>query len=268
MSGQWELDELSAGRKGERHARLGKERAPAILCSPESGSPRAIVVVLPGGGAAYDKQWAHRWLPLEDLPVLRAYVDLPLHGERMAEDLRERHRKHRVRRFHAPVILGMAEEMPSILDDLAALAPSASERVGILGWSLGGLAAFLSAMGGGIRSVGAFAIPSRREYLRAGEAPIDPRDLALLDRMDLHVRAAELHPTAILLLHGMKDEWVSVDSSRALHALLLRHYAAAPGRLRYVEYPDAAHDPCRSSLEDLEAIRQEVRAWLVRTLLD
>jgi len=108
--------------------RLGQHGAPALLSFPENSVPRAVVIVLPGGGVPYDKRWAAEWLPLHGFPALRAYVDLPLHGERLAPDLRERHRHDRVRGFFAPAILGMAAEIPSIIDDLLALAKNPLTR--------------------------------------------------------------------------------------------------------------------------------------------
>ncbi len=257
-------------RDVRKTVRLGSGRAPAILSFPEGSKPRAIVIVLPGGGVPYDKKWAARWLPLTGFPALRAYVDLPLHGERMVPDLRERYRHDRVKAFFAPAILGMAAEIPSVIDDLLALAENPGiDRVGLCGWSIGGLAAFLAALAEErVGAVVGFAIPGGgTQHLRLEGIPTGGEELALLTELDLLRRAPELFPKPVLLMHGLGDTWVSADSSRVLHDRLRPIYGSAPHRLRYVEYPTAPHDPRAGALAEQDAIAGEARQWLESYLL-
>jgi pimeloyl-ACP methyl ester carboxylesterase len=248
---------------------LGAHRAPALVAAPKECAPRALIIVLPGGGVAYDKQWAATWLPLPGLPAVRAYVDLPLHGARLATDLRERWRGARVSRFFAPAILGMAAELPSIIDELMArFALPATTPVGVCGWSIGGLAAFLAALDEPrITVLAGFAIPGGGvHHLRLRERSKDPDESTWLARLDLLGRASELAPTPALLMHGDDDDWVDAASSRTLHAALASAYVAAPDRLRYVEYPGVAHDPCACAAEPRRRIAADIGAWLAAHL--
>jgi pimeloyl-ACP methyl ester carboxylesterase len=248
---------------------LGNRKAPAIVTFPETTRPKSILIILPGGGVSYDKRWAFKWLPLEDLPILRAYIDLPLHGERMSGDLRERYRKDRLTEFYAPSILGMSKEIPSIIDDLLELKGDCPiETIGICGWSIGGLATFLSAIEENrITSIAGFAIPGDTNYLKLEQIQKNKERLALLEKLNLRTKAKALYPKSVLLLHGFNDDWVDIESSRLLYRMLKPVYADLPERLRYVEYENVSHDPCASGIKELQAIREDIRNWFEKTLL-
>ncbi|MDF1555661.1 MAG: hypothetical protein P1P84_21490 [Deferrisomatales bacterium] len=241
-----------------------------MLAAPPGVRPRSVVVVLPGGGLHFDKRWAARWLPLTDLPVLRAYVDLPLHGERLAADLRERHRHDPLRGFFGPAILGMAEELPSIIDDLLDRVGDPSiDRVGVCGWSIGALAAFLGALEEDrIGVLAGFAMPlGSPDHLRVADRPPAGMEPALLERLDLLAQAGGLYPRPVLLLHGDADTWVGAEASRTLHRALEPIYAPCAEKLRYVEFPGVPHDPLAGDQEQRVAIAEAVRGWLAAHLL-
>ena len=248
--------------------RLGKYKAPALLKFPEKEIAKAVVIILPGGGVSYDKQWAADWLPLNDFPALKAYVDLPLHGERIVPDLRKRYRHDRVKGFFSPAILGMVEEIPSIVDDLLGIARNI-EHVGLCGWSIGGLAAFLGALKDDrIGALAGFAIPGGgTHYLRMDEEISDGEEIEVFDRLDLLKKAERLYPKPVLLMHGTADTWVSSDSSRTLYERLKPIYATSPERLRYIEYSKVPHDPQAGESEEQPAIAQTVQAWLETHLI-
>ena len=254
----------------QKAIRVGNHKAPAILTLPEANKPRSILIVLPGGGLLYDKQWAFKWLPMEDLPILCAYIDLPLHGERKVDDLRERYRKDRLTEFYVPTILGMSKEIPSIIDDLLELIQDCSiGTVGICGWSIGGLAAFLSAVEENrITALAGFAIPTHTNYLHLKQFPRDKKVLALLEKLNLTTKVKALYPRPVLLMHGLDDNWVNAESSRSLYGILKPIYAGFPENLRHVEYENVSHDPCASGIKELQAIREEIRNWFKKTLLD
>jgi hypothetical protein len=248
---------------------LGNRKAPALLTFPDTTSPKSILIILPGGGVSYDKRWAFKWLPLEDLPILRAYIDLPLHGERMSGELRERYRKDRLTEFYAPSILGMSKKIPSIIDDLLELKEDCPiETIGICGWSIGGLAAFLSAIEENrITAIAGFAIPGDIHYLKLEKIQKDKERLALLEQLNLRTKVKALYPKSVLLLHGLNDNWVDIKSSRLLYRMLKPIYADFPERLQYIEYQNVSHDPCASGIKELHAIREDISNWFKKTLL-
>ncbi|WP_428965189.1 S9 family peptidase [Micromonospora fluostatini] len=76
--------------------------------------------------------------------------------------------------------------------------------------------------------------PVRRLVDRLGGATALTDDLGPRDLLRLHPRQVPL-----LLVHGARDEVIPVSQSRALHARM----RAAGAPVRYLELPDAGHDP-------------------------
>lgn len=246
-------------------ARLGPTRVPALLRYPTGGPTRALVVCIQGGGDAYDKQHTIRALPLDSTPFLRAYVDLPLHGERLVPDFRERYRRDPVHEFYQHAILGMAEELAGVIDDLLQRWPGLT-GLGVYGWSIGGMAGLLGALlEKRVQAVAAIAPPTNPEHLDR-RYPWDEQAPALKPVFDLVAQAEEFYPTAVLLLHGLEDTWVLPESTELLYRALLPHYRERPERLAWRAYPGMAHDLSDGPPEIVEKVRHSIAAWFTRFL--
>ncbi|MDO8690003.1 MAG: prolyl oligopeptidase family serine peptidase [Dehalococcoidia bacterium] len=253
---------------------LGPTRVPVLLSYVPDGRPKPLVLLAPGGGnQGIDncKELMAQTLPLEDEDLFRVYVDLPLHGERAAPDLGKRFHTDQVGLFLHPVVVGMAREFIQLIDILAERPDVDSERVGVGGWSLGGQASLIAAAADRrIRTVVAMCIPCDADMGPRARVPDDPAHDVLKTELDVVAVADFLSHAAVLLIHGTKDAWVTVESSRILNRALRPYYATYPERLRLVEYPNMAHSISKPEGEDCAReqllLKEEVAGWFRRFL--
>jgi hypothetical protein len=80
-------------------------------------------------------------------------------------------------------------------------------------------------------------------------------------------------PTALLFIHGSRDDLVPVEAPRDVYGRLKPHYAVTPERLRLSEYAHVRHyldKPAPYSttqaMEEIAQLREEARSWLKRFL--
>ncbi len=253
---------------------LGPTRVPVLLSYVPDGRPKPLVILAPGGGnQGIDncKELIAQTLPLEDEDLYRVYVDLPLHGDRAAADLGKRFHTDQVLLFLHPIVLGMAREMVQLIDILGERRDVDAGRVGVGGWSLGGQASLIAAAADRrIRTVVAMCIPCDADMGPRAHVPDDAAHDVLRTELDVVAVADHLSRAAVLLIHGSKDAWVTVESSRILTQALSPHYASCPERLRFVEYPNMAHSISKPEGEDCAReqflLKEEVAAWFRKFL--
>jgi len=253
---------------------LGPSRIPALLSYRPDGRKKPLAILAPGGGNQKiddRKELFAQTLPLDGQELFRVYVDLPLHGERMVPDLGKRFWTDQVWRFLHPIVVGMAREMVQLIDALAQREDVDATKVGVCGWSLGGQASLLAAaVDKRIKAAIGMGVPFDAD--RGPQAPIleTPAHQVMRTELDVSAVAHHLYPAAVLLIHGAKDAWVGVESSRLLYAALKPHYSASPERLRYVEYPNMAHSISQAvdqaCAEEQKQLKEEVAAWFKRFL--
>jgi dienelactone hydrolase len=151
------------------------------------------------------------------------------HGARRYPDFAERFEGDRGERSFFEIVEQSAGELPAVVDALARLGWSRPGRLGTCGISMGGFILF-----GLFGAVGA-------------RCPIDAVATLIASPRWRHVspspheRPERYFPTPLLMLTGGADLTAAPDDARALHEDLRPRYAAAPERLRYVEYPGEGH---------------------------
>lgn len=253
---------------------LGPNRVPALLSYVPDGRRKPLVILAPGGGNRNiddRKELLSQTLPLEGEDFFRVYVDLPLHGERAVQDLGKRYRTDQIGLFLHPIVVGMARELIQITDALQGQEDADAGRVGLCGWSLGGQASLLAAAADErVKAVIGMCVPCNADMSPKAEGPDDLAHEVLKAELDVLSVAQHLSRSAVLLIHGVKDAWVLVESSRRLNEALRHHYTDRPHMLRYVEYPNMAHrisepddDHCA---REQALLKQEVAGWFRKFL--
>lgn len=253
---------------------LGPTKVPALLSYIPDGRRKPLVILAPGGGNQNidnRKELLSQTLPLEGESFFKVYVDLPLHGERLVADLGKRFWTDQVGLFLHPTVVGMAREMIQLIDIFSQHEEVDASRVGLGGWSLGGQASLLAAAADSrVEAAVGLCIPYDADMGPRANAPDDLSHDVLRAELDLLSITRQLSRAAVLLVHGTKDAWVTVDSSRTLHRSLKAFYASRPERLRFVEYPNMAHSISQSDGEacalEQGLLKQEVAAWFRRFL--
>jgi len=174
------------------------------------------------------------------------------HGERRYPDFHERfppiapHLIGNVQLEAAflSTVRATAQEVPWILDALIERGWAHAERIGMTGHSFGGFVTYAAVVADRRIQVAASVVGSPQWRLPLPESP--------------HLHLDRFFPTALLSQVAGKDSNVLPAFVRALHRRLVPYYADAPQRLRYIEYPDSAHD---LSAEDWEHAWDMVATW-------
>jgi alpha-beta hydrolase superfamily lysophospholipase len=248
---------------------------PALLRAPPNIS-KPPIVLWHGFGPPASERALMEALPLDDVPALKVYLGLPLFGQRQPADGREdmvrRQREDLGRLVFEPVVVGAAQELPSVI---AALQHSgclhAGEKIGLFGFSAGGAAVLfalaegkaaiktavvVNASTGLTASVQAYEEATKQEYKWSGYT----RDLALrTDAVQRAVDIARNHP-ALLILQGNDDAMLGSRNAVALRDALSPLYMSRRDeprlRLELVDglahgWADSAHvDEVRRSIAD------------------
>jgi len=230
---------------------------PALLVSdgpPAEAARRGAVLVLHGLGG-------HKGIQEPELHVLARAgflavgLDAVGHGERHRPDLQARFDAggEAAARAFREVVGGTAAEVPAVVDALLARGWGQAGRVGLAGVSLGGFVAYGAALAE--RRLGAVVpIIGSPDWTGAGGAAAAGSP---------HLAPERFFPVALLSVTAARDEVVPPAAVHRLHAALAPRYAAAPERLRHLEWGESQH---MMRQEDWDATWREAAAWFGRFL--
>ncbi len=216
---------------------------PVLIVRPKVVLPGTqLVVLFHGFGPPASPRSLARALPLEKLPAVLAYVNLPLVADRLPaggiEELKRVQEKNFVNGLFFPSIHGASAELPMIVREVAAeYHLDVGSGIGLFGFSAGGAAALLALMESDVPVAAAAILNaplSVNDNVRNWERALHRRfqwDAAArkaADRYDVERRAgriADRKPLpALLLMRGGADESFDAESVRRATSALQMAY--------------------------------------------
>jgi dienelactone hydrolase len=256
---------------------------PAILRIPKT-IKKPPILLWHGLGPPGSESELMSALPLDDVPAVKAYLGLPLLGARAPpkgqESLAQRQAEDYALRIFEPIVVGAAQELPSVLAALTELnCLRANERVGLFGFSAGGTAVLVALTDPKTPVAAAVAVnaPTSLNVAiegleRATKQPYVWSDASrkLAERTDAAKHAAEIAsghpPRALLLFHGADDAVIAPKGAVSLDEALRPYYQRpdTKPRLKLVVAPGVSHswaDPAT-----VEQVRSAVADWFNRYL--
>lgn len=216
-------------------------------------------------------------LPLDDVPAIKVYLGLPQFGAREApggrEDMMRRQNEDLGRLVFEPIVVGAAQELPSVIAALQELqCMRARDKVGLFGFSAGGAAALLAlaegkapieiavvvnASTGLTASVQAYERATNNKYIWSDYT----RELAR--RTDAVQRAADIarNRPALLILHGANDAMLPAQNVIALRDALAPFYrtAGSEQRLQVTLVEGLSHG--WSDSDHADEVRHAIAQW-------
>jgi uncharacterized protein len=209
----------------------GREHVPAIWLTPSGGAAAPVALLLHGFSSSKERmaQAVGRALLARGIGSLA--LDLPFHGEREGAD-REIPRN--------PLALVAAwktavAEARAAVAWLAAQPDTSDDRIGVVGYSLGGFLALMTAADEPRLRVVALAaagdLPDRTPYAALVRGLVDP------------LRAARrLEGRPLLLVNGKRDTTTRPEQARRLHA--------AAGEPKTMLWYEGGHWPSASAIDE------------------
>lgn len=124
-------------------------------------------------------------------------------------------------------VAATAQETPRLVNGLIAAGISRSDKLGLIGVSMGGYIAW------------AALLNERR--LKAAAILLGSPDWWEGNEASPHLHPERFFPAAILSQNAGQDTSVAPHHARAFHKQLSPYYTDAPDRQEYIEYPDSGH---------------------------
>jgi len=218
----------------------GAERVPATLLLPRTDRPSPAALLLHGFSSNKERMTQSVGRALMDRGVATLALDLPFHGERTRSDEIP---------YRNPLALVSAwrtavQEARAAVHWLAAQPEIDAARIGVVGYSLGGFLALMTASEEELVRVVTLAV--------AGDLPDSTPYLSLVRRAVDPLRAVrKLTGRPLLLVNGRRDRTTRPEQAERLFA-----YAEEPKRLSWYE---GGHWPLHTAIE-------QAAEWTTRQL--
>jgi pimeloyl-ACP methyl ester carboxylesterase len=249
---------------------------PALLRIPPKVT-RPPILLWHGFGPPASERQLMEALPLDDVPAIKIYLGLPQFGARERPDGREdmirRQREDLGRLVFEPVVVGAAQELPSVVAALQQLGCLRSgDKVSLFGFSAGGAAALIAlaekkvpvraavvvnASTGLSASVQAYERATKQQYRWSEHA----RELAR--RTDAVQRAGDIarDRPALLIVHGNGDTMLTSKDVLALRDALAPYYEKTRDaqRLKLQLVDGLAHGWADSG--HIDELRRAIAQW-------
>jgi pimeloyl-ACP methyl ester carboxylesterase len=276
-------DASSAGASVESVA-VHIRGVPAIVRSP-SRIQRPPIILWHGFGPPADPHALSEALPLDGIAAEKIYLELPLFGERSlpggTTELIARQNRDYLAQVLAPVVAGARADLSTVIAELRQRGCLASdERVTLVGFSAGGLAALSAVTSGTIAgdiravitidapttaktAVHLFELASGRSYTWSAASDTAAHALNILPRLR-HEREAGAVLPSVLLLQGAEDAAPLVDGARAFERAAKPLYPDArdPSDLEVRVLPHVGHGWATGESRSL--VETTVADWLQR----
>jgi predicted esterase len=253
---------------------------PALLRVPRKIT-RPPIVLWHGFGPPASGRALMEALPLDDVPAIKIYLGLPQFGAREPaggrEDMVRRQTEDLGRLVFEPIVVGAAQELPSVVTALQQLSCLRDrDKIGLFGFSAGGAAALFALAEGKVpietavivnastglsASVQAYEQATKKQYTWSEHT----RELAR--RTDAIQRAADIarNRPALLIVHGKGDAMLSSQNAVALRDALAPYYREAHDeqRLRLTLVDGLSHGWADS--EHAGELRLAIADWFNKT---
>lgn len=271
---------------------------PVLLRPPEREDESAPLIVLwHGFGRPESEQALAKALPLDEVHAFKAYLGLPLFGERLpeggAEELMRRQKENYLMELYRPMAEGAVAELSEVVEVLSSRFEmlQVDGGIGLFGFSAGAGAALLAlvesevpisaAMVSGASKNAEAAVAAAQRFGVSDPQRWDEQERRFARRADPIARAEDLvqrDPVpALLILHGTEDEACPLEKARELYESLQPHYERAghPERLSVEILDGFGHnfgaEPDVSGpvpIHDAAPVRQAASRWFGKHLGD
>ncbi len=258
---------------------------PLLLVYEQGCLPRPAVIVLHGTRRSKEIGLQEHDQHLCGGDFVRVYPDAPLHGERSAADGKfendatwqayMRGEGDALHEVMIPMVWGMAKDVPKVIDYLLTRPELVVPRFATYGFSVAGLMSLMaSAVEPRLDAAVTLSAPVRFRFMSIGMTyPWDNASIEEAEQYDPLAHAQHFSPTALLMIHGTRDDLVPVEAARHFASHLSPCYAAEPQRFRLSEYPHVRHyldkpEPyvTAEGAQETRELRREARDWLKRFL--
>lgn len=228
------------------------EEVPCLLCYKDlQQAVSKGTILFYHGLASCKEQQQKELLSLARQGFLAIGVDNVGHGERKYRDFASRFASNnsKIEEALTQAVRDTICEIPTLIDNLAAKGLITSDKIGVIGISMGGYIAY-----------GAPVISPRIQVV----TPILGSPNWKVPHADSpHLHAAEFYPVALLAQNAGKDQNVPAHYARDFHSVLQPFYRQNPERLHYVEFPNSPHFMLE---EDWHKLWKNVLVWFERFL--